>query len=276
VARKIWLSQTGHVDPFDYRRAAWVSTLHQWFDHWLQGLPNGVMHEPVATVERPSGRWVTGTDWPATAATTRIALSRWGGTGLRRVTDDPALLERVAVAQPGREITGRAMFLGPARRTPLHVAGTPSVTLRIRVNRPDTELTARLVDYGEQRRVNAQSPGEGIVTGPAETCWGQSTSADDACYHVTRQVYVTSGIDVVTRGWLDAAHHRSLRMRTPLQSGRWYSITVPLNATDTVIAAGHRIGVVITLSDLTETAPRTEGATIRIDPTRSVLRLPHA
>ena len=33
VERKIWLSQTGHVDPFDFRRAAWVDTLHRWFDH---------------------------------------------------------------------------------------------------------------------------------------------------------------------------------------------------------------------------------------------------
>lgn len=33
VERKIWLSQTGHVDPFDYRRGQWVDTLHKWFDH---------------------------------------------------------------------------------------------------------------------------------------------------------------------------------------------------------------------------------------------------
>ena len=35
VPRKLWLSQEGHVDPFDYRRAAWVDTLHRWFDYWL-------------------------------------------------------------------------------------------------------------------------------------------------------------------------------------------------------------------------------------------------
>src|SRR3954471_16772598 len=36
VPRKLWLSQEGHVDPFEYRRATWVDTLHRWFDFWLQ------------------------------------------------------------------------------------------------------------------------------------------------------------------------------------------------------------------------------------------------
>jgi X-Pro dipeptidyl-peptidase len=35
VPRKLWLTQTGHVDPFDFRRAEWVDTLHRWFDYWL-------------------------------------------------------------------------------------------------------------------------------------------------------------------------------------------------------------------------------------------------
>ena len=33
--------QTGHVDPFDFRRAEWVNTLHRWFDYWLQGVTTG-------------------------------------------------------------------------------------------------------------------------------------------------------------------------------------------------------------------------------------------
>ena len=36
VDRKLWVSRTGHIEPFDYRRAVWVDTLHRWFDHWLQ------------------------------------------------------------------------------------------------------------------------------------------------------------------------------------------------------------------------------------------------
>jgi X-Pro dipeptidyl-peptidase len=29
VPRKLWLTNAGYVDPFDYRRAQWVDTLHR-------------------------------------------------------------------------------------------------------------------------------------------------------------------------------------------------------------------------------------------------------
>jgi X-Pro dipeptidyl-peptidase len=276
VARRLWLSQTGHVDPFDYRRAAWVHTLHQWFDHWLQGLANGVMSQPRASIERPSGRWITARDWLATTRTATTPLSRWGGIRVRTLTDRPQLREAAAVADPTRHVAGREAFLGPIRHSTLRIAGTASVTLRLQVNRPTTELTARLIDYGRQRRINYQSTGEGISTAPTQSCWGQSTPSDDACYHDTQQTFTTTAIDVITRGWLDAAHHRSLSQVTPLQPHRWYLITVPLNPTDTIIPVGHRIGIVITLSDPVATSPRTEGATIRIDPTGSTLHLPRS
>ncbi len=51
VPRKLWLSQEGHVDPFDYRRTEWVDTLHRWFDYWLQGVQNGIMSEPRVDIE---------------------------------------------------------------------------------------------------------------------------------------------------------------------------------------------------------------------------------
>ena len=55
VPRKLWLSLEGHVDPFDYRRAVWVDTLHRWFDYWLQGVPNGIMNEPRVDIETSQG-----------------------------------------------------------------------------------------------------------------------------------------------------------------------------------------------------------------------------
>src|SRR6185436_14850735 len=59
VPRKIWLSQEGHVDPFDFRRAAWVDTLHRWFDYWLMNIDTGIMNEPMADVERAADVWQT-------------------------------------------------------------------------------------------------------------------------------------------------------------------------------------------------------------------------
>ena len=59
VPRKLWLLRAGHVDPFDSRRAVWVSTLHRWLDHWLLGVDNGVMGEPQVDIEDAANVWNT-------------------------------------------------------------------------------------------------------------------------------------------------------------------------------------------------------------------------
>ena len=70
VPRKLWLLRAGHVDPFDSRRAAWVDTLHRWFDHWLVGVDNGIMEEPRVDIEEEKDVWQTYADWPVPGTTT--------------------------------------------------------------------------------------------------------------------------------------------------------------------------------------------------------------
>ena len=70
VPRKLWLLRGGHVDPFDARRAAWVDTLHRWFDHWLLGVDNGIMDEPRVDIEEEKDVWHTYADWPVPGTTT--------------------------------------------------------------------------------------------------------------------------------------------------------------------------------------------------------------
>ena len=64
VVTKVWLSRLGHTDPFDYRRALWVDTLHRWFDSQLMGIKNGILSEPRVDVEESPGKWVTSNTWP--------------------------------------------------------------------------------------------------------------------------------------------------------------------------------------------------------------------
>src|SRR5699024_2862445 len=68
VPRKLWISQTGHVEPFDFRRAEWVDTLHRWFDYWLLDIENGIMDEPMVEIERGVGEWDLEETWPAADA----------------------------------------------------------------------------------------------------------------------------------------------------------------------------------------------------------------
>ncbi len=77
-----------------------------------------------------------------------------------------------------------------------------------------------------------------------------------------------------TRGWQDPAHHVSLRFVTPLRPGKWYSVTVPLQATDQRIAAGHVLGLIVQASDNEYSSPQSGGATITLDLRASALTLP--
>ena len=287
VPRKMWLSQTGHVDPFDFRRAEWVDTLHRWFDRYLQGIRNGIDREPRVSLETDPQKWVDQWDWPAPGTrAVRVPLGNGDGStgtlggapagGTRTWLDNPALSEEAATATPNAPVSGRVAFLSAPLTRDLRISGSPAVTLRVQVDRPTTELTARLVDYGVATRVDYLDRGEGITTLTTESCWGASTPADDACYRDTAADVVTADRAVLTRGWQDAAHRVSLRFRTPLQPGRWYRVTVPLQATDQTVRAGHVLGLILQQSDEEYTSPQTTGATVRLDLRGSFLTLPLA
>ncbi|HKT03854.1 MAG TPA: Xaa-Pro dipeptidyl-peptidase [Rugosimonospora sp.] len=295
VPRKIWLSQLGHVDPFDFRRATWVSTLQQWFDHYLQGLANGIDRAPQASLETGPGVWVDQPTWPPAAAhPVQVRLGSGDGTTgtlngipaapgtVRSYHDNTSLTEAVATANPGTAVDGRLVFLSAPLSRDVRIAGIPTATLRVRVNRPTTQLTARLVDYGTAQRVDYLT-GEGVHTLATQSCWGASTTFDDACYFDTAENVVTSDHAVVTRGWQDAAHYRSLWFRTPLLPDHWYTITVPLQATDATLAAGHVLGLVLQQSDLdyassdnpgSNPLPTETDATVELDLHASSLTLP--
>jgi len=269
VPRKIWLHQTGHVDPFDVRRAEWVDTLHEWFDYWLQGLRNGAMSAPRATIETAPGVFTQARDWPLPGSR---PVSVRLGSSVASYTDQ-SLSEAAAVASPSTAVDGRlAVLYGPLAK-PLRLSGTPSVRLRVQVDRPTTQLTARLVDYGTATRVD-YGRGEGVRTLTTESCWGASTPADDACYREVVERVATADHAVLTRGWLDAAHHVSLRYTTPMRPGRWYTVTVPISAYDATVPAGHTLGLILTQSDPEFTEAANTGATVKVDLAASRLTLP--
>jgi X-Pro dipeptidyl-peptidase len=288
VPKKLWISQMSHVDPFDIRRSDWVDTLHKWFDFYLQGLPNGIDSQPRVSLETAPGTWVDQPAWPAPGAhPVRVSLGNGDGAtgtlgggpgkgGSRSWLDNPDLTESQATADPNTAVAGRVAFLSAPLPKPVRISGIPHATLRVQVDKPTTELTARLVDYGTAARINYLGSGEGITTLGTQSCWGESTTADDACYFDTAEDVVTSDHAVLTRGWQDAAHHVSLRFRTPLKPGTWYSIDVPLEATDQTVAAGHVLGLIVQQSDEDYSSPTPTGATVRLDLRGSSLTLPLA
>jgi X-Pro dipeptidyl-peptidase len=260
VPRKIWLYQQAHTDPFDVRRAEWVDTLHRWFDYWLKGVDNGIMREPQATVERTPGQWAEERSWPAPTIPQRARL----GSGRATFVDNPELTEEDLATDPNAAKDGRLVFLSEPLRKPVRISGASSVTLRITVDKPATNLSVRLVDYGVADRVNYFDQYGGVIKQEHESCWGESTADDDACYFDTVEDLVSSDHAVLTRGWLKTSH----------RPGGWYSATVPLQPHDATLAPGHILGVVVSQSDTDFTSPTPSGATVQVDLAGSRLTLP--
>ncbi|MEU3027140.1 Xaa-Pro dipeptidyl-peptidase [Streptomyces incarnatus] len=261
VERKLWLSQTGHVDPFDYRRGAWVDTLHRWFDHELLGYDNGIDREPVADIERHPDQWVTSATWPpaGTRATTlRPAPGTTPGVGtlgLRRATgtetftDDPKLGETDWAAHLTTSTPEKTGFLTAPLTEDLRLSGMSQVTVTATPTTASAHLSAVLVDVGPDTIRDYADEAEGITTLKDRTCWGASTAGDSACYLETAAKTAKVDYTVLSRGWADLGHYASLTKGVPLTPGRSYTMTLTLAATDHVVPKGHRLALIIAGTD---------------------------
>lgn len=286
VERKIWLSQTGHVDPFDYRRGAWVDTLHRWFDHELLGYDNGVDREPMADIERHPDQWVTSTVWPprGTATTTlRPAagtqpgvgtLGLTSGSGTATFTDDPQLSETDWAAQIDKATHDKAGFITKPLTRDLRLSGSSKVTVTATPTTPTAHLSAVLVDLGPDTVRDYADAAEGITTLTDRSCWGASTSGDSACFRNTAAKKASVDYTVFSRGWADLGNYASDRKGVPLTPGKAYTITLDLAATDHVVPAGHRLALIVAGTDKDLIDPPADKPTLTVDLSRTSARVP--
>ncbi|GAA4242146.1 Xaa-Pro dipeptidyl-peptidase [Actinomadura meridiana] len=288
VERKVWLSQRGHVDPFDIRRDDWVDTLHKWFDHELLNVRNRVMDEPRADIEIGPDQWITQEDWPspaASAVTLRPAAD--GSLGPAQApegatasfTDAPGsgrtgTPEGQMVSDPGTAKAFRSAFVSGPLPDTSRLSGTPSASLRIKLDKPTANLTALLVDYGDDTRVDYLGDGAGIRTLTTEDCHGEATAADDGCYKKTQVTTVRSAVNVVARGWLDAQNHQSLSDPTPLVPGRYYDVRWETLSQEYVLKKGHRLGLILAGTDSDYNIETATGAKVTVDLHGSSISVP--
>ena len=228
VPRKGLIGPWAHAFPDDASPGPSIGFLQEcvrWFDHWLKGIENGVMDEPVLRVwmqksvepqpsyeERP-GRWVAEPSWPSP----RVETQHW---------DLPGEGERflLAVQSTGTEAgawtaEGQSADLATDQRPddafsitydfeplaePLEILGLPSVTLALAVDRPYALVCVRLCDV-----------------------FPDGTSA------------------LVTRGLLNLAHRASHEEPSALEPGTRYEVRVPLDVAAHSFPAGHRLRVAV-------------------------------
>ncbi|HEU4350236.1 MAG TPA: Xaa-Pro dipeptidyl-peptidase [Actinoplanes sp.] len=258
VPRKIWLHQAAHTDPFNVRRAEWLSTLHRWFDYWLYRIDTGIMQEPMADVEVAPNVWETAQTWPVPGAE-RTALAfggpaadgrpgtlvPWPAPSHDRQTfvDDPA---RTAEDLAGNELgvdPNRLAYLSEPLAAPARLSGTPTVTVQADLRGRSPYLTALLVDYGIADRFAR------LALLPGEDCIGPGIPEDPGCFRKRGYVTEQTPFEVVTRGWIDVRNRLSPSRTTPIEPGEPYSFTWELQTNDHVFAPGHRIGVVLISTD---------------------------
>ncbi len=288
VPRKLWLTQTGHVDPFDFRREEWVNTLHRWFDYWLLDLNNGIMDEPMVDIERAADEWETYSSWPD--ADSEPVKIRFGpgneelpgalttgpvqGNYSQSFIDDPDQTNDQMVEGEFTNKENRLIFLSPELTNNIRISGVPQMDISVKINKEDTNLTALIVDYGTDTRVNHRSRGEGIRTLDEENCWGQSSDVDDACYKVTEKTTHEAPYEIVTHGWLDAQNWKFLDSTDLLKPGKSYRFKWDALPEDYVFKPGHRIGIIIAGSDDRWTIPEENNAEIEISLGQSHMVLP--
>ncbi|MFF3459106.1 Xaa-Pro dipeptidyl-peptidase [Streptomyces sp. NPDC002730] len=288
VERKVWLSQTGHVDPFDFRRAEWVATLHRWFDHYLLGYDNGIDHEPMADIERAPDQWSTDRVWPPRATHT-TSLRPGNGTaagvgtlGLKPArpgsvetfTDDPKLGETDWAAQIDRSTSAKAGFITKPLGRDLRLSGSSKVTITATPSTSSAHLSAVLVDLGPDTIRDYATAGEGITTLTERTCWGASTPGDSPCFKVTQARTAAVDYTVFSRGWADLGNYASDAKGRPLTPGRAYTVTLDLHASDHVVPAGHRLALIVGGTDKDLIDPPATTPTLSLDLARTSARLP--
>ncbi|MFI8873917.1 Xaa-Pro dipeptidyl-peptidase [Streptomyces sp. NPDC055243] len=286
VDRKVWLSQAGHVDPFDFRRGDWVRTLHRWFDHELLGYDNGIDREPMADIERAPDRWTTDRVWPPRATDTvklRPAkgaspgvgtLGTRPGTGSETFTDDPKLSETDWAAQIDTSTPSKAGFISKPLGRDLRLSGSSEVTVTATPTTRTAHLSAVLVDLGPDTIRDYAGAGEGITTLPERTCWGASTGGDSSCFKETKAKTADVDYTVFSRGWADLGNWADAHKGRPLTPGKKHTITLDLAASDHVVPKGHRLALIVAGTDKDLIDPPADTPTLAIDLSRTSAKVP--
>src|SRR4051794_23629091 len=309
VPRKLWLSDEGHVDPFDYRRAEWVNTLHRWFDFWLQGVPNGIMDEPRVDIEQQPGNvWKTYADWPIPNTTPQdlylssngathsgaLTLTPGGATDTLSFQDPPTgnvPSDATDINNPNTITASRLVFLSTKTKNDLHLSGEPIINLRASLSTTQSNLAAFLVDYGPYSKVG-RGGSDGVSNLTTRTCWGDvgvggnacanlgdtctaTAAIDNACYLEVTKVLQTGTVWRIQRGMLDSSNRDSLisGAASPVTPGQMYTFKFPTLPTEYTIPAGHQLGVVV-VANASPGVAGTRGAVVTVDTKVSKVTLP--
>jgi putative CocE/NonD family hydrolase len=266
VPRKGLIGPWAHAFPHDGVPGPAIGFLQEalrWWDHWLKGIDNGIMREPMLRVwmqesvppqafydVRP-GRWVAEPAWPpADRKPERYVLNPGR---LSEQAEPESVLELHSPQTTGlgsgdwcafgaegemptdqREDDGKSLiFDSDALSQPLEILGAPTVTLELAVDRPNAFVSVRLNDVAPD---------------------GASTR--------------------VSYGLLNLTHRSSHAQPQALEPGKRYRVDVRLNDIAHAFPAGHSLRVAVSTSYWPIAWPAPEPVTLTVYTGDSSLTLP--
>ncbi|MBE2316483.1 CocE/NonD family hydrolase [Solirubrobacter sp. CPCC 204708] len=285
VKTKLWLLRTGHVDPFEQRRAVWVDTLHRWFDQELHGVANGIDGEPKVTIEDAPDVWGNYADWPIPGTQNTDVYLRAGanpaGAGtiggmsggmadtLTFQNTGANISENTLMGTPEGQQTNRRVFITPPLKKDVRLSGTAVLKLRAALGLERSNLSAVVAEIGTTTQILRGGNQDGVTDTTKRTCWGATSTDDNACPTLGAEC-TTTGIGVdnacylevsknistnvaqwrVTRGTLDSRQRNSYwyadAKAGEVVPGQFNDYTIPLQPTEHIFKAGNRISIIVT------------------------------
>ncbi|MEV3970703.1 CocE/NonD family hydrolase [Streptomyces sp. NPDC050698] len=248
----------------------YLQELVRWWDHWLKGVDNGVMDGPMLQAwmqdsvppstsyeERP-GRWVGEPDWPSPHI-------RPVTHPLTRHTIGPPREDSAAVPEPGEAMTVRS---------PLSVGQFAGKWASYNAP-PDLPYDQREEDGGSL--VFDTEP----LTEPVEILGSPTVELDlsvsEPVALVAARLSDVSPDGAATRvsyGILNLTRRDSTEAPEPLEPGRRYRATVPLNGVAQAFPPGHRIRLSLSTSYWPLAWPAPKPALLSVHEHSSTLTLP--
>ena len=174
-----------------------------------------------------------------------LGLRSGGGTSSLTFTD--ANLSETNYLSLTNTQANKLMFLSPPLKHDLRISGTPVVDIQASLSKTQSNLSAFLVDYGGGVLRVFRTSSEGVQNLTTRSCWGDSTTADSACYLDVIERTTTPTSWRVGKGLLDSSNRDSLfsGAGTPVTIGQTYEFKWPLLPNDFTFVAGHQLGVIL-------------------------------
>ena len=273
--RKMWLSRSGPDDLFDVHRAKWVDAVHRWFDHWLYGVPNGIMNEAPVSIEDERGAWEDYPTFPVpgahnvdlylrasadpAAAGTIGAVAGGGSRDTLTFTTAVGEADVEYIQDPTGAQTIRRVFLSLPLTKDVVISGQPTVDMSASLGAPRTTLGFLVADVGADLRFflapnptlttrscwGASSAGAACAT-PGSACTAPAQTVEHACYLDTDRQSRVQSLYRIGRGALDPWNRNSLWWQgaSPTAPGQQYRFRFPTEPRDYVIKAGHQLALI--------------------------------